>query len=238
MAPMKAKQVQRIGKVAKAIGSVLKSKGTAMHVKDGGVTKKVLIVKKAAAAVVGKKKSAVKVTKTRQTAEQKAQELEKAAVATRAKEVQSMNVAALKDLVKRLGLEPGLKGDMVEKVLGHEAKGREALRAREAKRRDVVAKSKEELMGKAQDHLKELCVKSGLKVGGSKDERIERILAHAQANGEIEALLVARERDERRSALASMDKLELKTLCEKFGVDPLVKEVMVERILGAEVISK
>merc|ERR1711957_254 len=106
------------------------------------------------------------------------------------------------------------------------------------KRREIVVKKKEELVGKAQGELKELCEKNGLKLGGSKDERVERILAHAQANGDIEALLLARERDERRSELGVMDKLMLKNLCEKFGVDPLVKEVMVERILGAEMTSK
>jgi len=41
-------------------------------------------------------------------------------------------------------------------------------------------------------------------------------------------------RIKRRQELMSMDKSAVVTLCEKTGVDPAVKDVMVERILSLE----
>jgi hypothetical protein len=152
--------------------------------------------------------------------------------------LKAMAAVDLKDLLKNLGLATGLKGEMVEKVLAHEAKGREAARALESKRRDVLAKKKEEMSVKSVPELKELCEARGLRLGGSKEERVERLISHAQENGEIDEALAAIAREAQRAELASMDKGDLWKLCDTAGVDPLVKEVMVERIISHEIAAK
>lgn len=53
-------------------------------------------------------------------------------------------------------------------------------------------------------------------------------------NGEFDGLTSNTLRNERRQSLESMDKTALVTLCEDAGIDTLVKEVMVERILSYE----
>merc|ERR1719473_1235751 len=71
--------------------------------------------------------------------------LEKEIVEQRTKEIKSMNVADMKDLVSNLGLNTGKKEDMIKTLLKHEAKLRAEAREREAKIRGVVLKKKEQL---------------------------------------------------------------------------------------------
>merc|ERR1712032_1090528 len=147
-------------------------------------------------------------------------------VAERRKELKAMDKAALKKLLEGSELEAGLKGEMVEAVLVHEAKGREKLKAQEL----LIQKGKE-LQAKSNADLKDLCQEKNLKLGGTKEDRIERLLAIAKQDGEIDKALAGQARDARREELFSMDKTSLVKLCDTAGVDPFVKEVMVERIV-------
>lgn len=63
---------------------------------------------------------------------------------------------------------------------------------------------------------------------------MEGLLEHAQQSGEIHSAVAKAARQVRRQALAALPREELVELCAKLGVDPLVKEVMVERVLVHE----
>merc|ERR1712167_125893 len=88
---------------------------------------------------------------------------EKQVIAARVAELKAMNAGDLKDLVLKKGLEKGLKGEMVERVLALEAKEREALRVQAAKRNEVIVAKKKELESMSLPELKDLCEKKGLK---------------------------------------------------------------------------
>jgi len=164
--------------------------------------------------------------------EDKVDEEEKAA--ERKKELKSMDKMALKKLLDNEGLEARTKGEMVECLLAHEARGREELKAHKTKVQEVLAQRRTELQAMPNPDLKELCEKKNLKLGGKKEERVERLLTFAQHNGEVEQVLASQARESRREELLRMDTTVLSNLCSKAGVDPFVKEVMVERILARE----
>jgi len=155
-------------------------------------------------------------------------------VEKRTKELKAMSVADLKDFVKSKSLETGLKTDMIEAVLAMEVKAREAVRAHQAKVKEVATTIKKDFETKSSPDLKELCDSKGLKKGGSKNELVERLVQKAKEDGEVDKVLANMARDARRQELADMGKDTLSKMCSKLNVDPLVKEVMVERLLGAE----
>jgi hypothetical protein len=159
-------------------------------------------------------------------------------VAARTAELKTMSAGDLKDLVLKKGLQKGLKGEMIESVLAQEAKGREASRAYEAKVRDVTAAKKKEIESKTLTELKELCEAKKLKSGGSKPEKVERLLAAAKQDGEIETILAGMARAERRQGLIALSNVDLQAMCKKSGIDPLMKEVMVDRIIAHEALTK
>jgi hypothetical protein len=163
---------------------------------------------------------------------------EEKALVERTKELKSTLVAELKDLVKSKGMEKGTKPEMVDAILAFEAKAREEANAHEAKIKEVASTIKKDFAAKSSPDLKELCVSKGLKKGGSKEDLLDRLVEKAKADGEVQKILAAEAREARRQALLGMGKDELSTMCEKSGVDPLVKEVMVERLLGAEMSLK
>merc|ERR1719210_2761639 len=149
------------------------------------------------------------------------------AVAARKSELKALSVQELKDQVARKGLEAGgSKEKMVGALLAHEARLREELRAFDAKAAEVLAQKKEELDGKTASELKDLCEAKGLKVGGGKEEKVERLLEDAQKSGEVHSAVAMVIRKARREALGALARDELLALCEKLGADPLVKEVM------------
>merc|ERR1719387_118467 len=123
---------------------------------------------------------------------------------------------------------------MVEAFLAHEAKIHEELRAFELVVEEVLAKRKEELDAETGARLKELCESKGAKAGVSKEERVKCYLEAARQDGEADAAAAALRRNMRSAALLAMDLHSLVSLCEEAGVDPLVKEVMVERVLAHE----
>merc|ERR1711957_753282 len=114
--------------------------------------------------------------------------------------------------VKSKGLEAGNKADMITAVLDLEAKLREEAKARAAKSRKVLADIQKDIALKSAPDLKDLCAAKGLKLGGSKEEKVERLVEKAKAEGEVEKVLASMARQERRAALACMDKAELSKL--------------------------
>merc|ERR1712187_94874 len=155
----------------------------------------------------------------------------------------------------------GTKGDLIQRLLDHakeelktsmvqallifeanarkqareqEAKVREEARVHAAKVREVVSKMKKDVSTKTGDELKQLLKGYGLKLVGSKHEKVDRIVARQQEDGEVETILAAMARDARKQELLSMDTPALMDICAKTkGVleDRLVKEILVDRLL-------
>merc|ERR1712039_113954 len=149
------------------------------------------------------------------------------------KELNAMYVADLRELTLSKSLEKSDKATMVASLLAFEAKARQEARAQEEKVNEVVAEIRKELEGKGNEALKELCRTQELALGGSKIAKIERLLEAAKKRGDVEKILKKKALDVRRAALLAMGKDGLFALCQQNGVDPLVKEVMVERIILA-----
>jgi len=156
------------------------------------------------------------------------------AVIVRQSELKSKSLQELKELLSRNGLATGAKDDMIKTLLAHEAKCRENLKAFEGRIGEAVAQKKEELDTKTNAALKEMCIAKGLAVGGGKDDRIERIVEELQKEGELDKVVSMTIRNKRKQELMAMEKTAVVTLCEKTGVDPAVKDVMVERIMSHE----
>merc|ERR1711912_202878 len=87
-------------------------------------------------------------------------------------------------------------------------------------------------MGPAE--LSKLCDSLGVKGVRSKEERIQRLLVHWQENDGVDKALAQIAQEERTRELAALDISQLQKLCNKVGVDPFVKEIMVERISKRE----
>jgi len=166
--------------------------------------------------------------------EEAAAKREEEAVAARKKELKSMYMDDLKKLVSDAGLDTGKKEDMIARLLGHEAKIRADLKAKADKTRAAVVQKKEELEGKSILELKELCISAGLKGPLSKPERISKLLAQWQENDGVDKALTQMAIDQRRCDLSSKDSTALLELCDGVGIDPLVKEVMIDRIVKRE----
>lgn len=126
------------------------------------------------------------------------------------------------------------KKKMIESIVALEAKGRENIRKHKANFRDVLGKKRQEFSGMTNIKLKELLQAYALQTGGTKPERVERLLATWQEQGEIEKVLAGMAFQARKVELNAMDKVALYDLCRKKGVDALSKEVLVERLLVHE----
>merc|ERR1719355_573539 len=59
-------------------------------------------------------------------------------------------------------------------------------------------------------------------------------LEEAQKDGDLDKIVCRNLRNKRKEELMSMDKPAVVQLCEKTGVDPLIKDIMVERIMMRE----
>jgi len=122
--------------------------------------------------------------------------------------------------------------------LAKEAKAREEALAREAKVRVVVSQLKKEVASKSNDELKQLLTGYGLKVGGSKDERIARIVERQRVDGKVETVLASMAREDKKKELLAMDTAALMAICEKTKEvldDRLVREIIVDRLVAAGV---
>jgi len=152
------------------------------------------------------------------------------------------------DLVQRLldHAKEDLKAKMVQSLLAFEANTRKEAREKEAKAREearlhaikvreVVSGLKKEVATKTNDELKEILTGYGLKAGKSKDEKVERVVERQREDGEVEKVLVARARDERKQQLLSTSTASLIEMCTKEVLeDRLVKEIIVDRLLLSE----
>merc|ERR1712070_916662 len=149
-------------------------------------------------------------------------------------DLKSKSQQELKELLSRQGLETGTKEQMIKTLLTHEAKCREDLRVFESKVVEVAAQQKEQLDDKTNAALKDMCSAKGLPVGGRKEERIERLVEEAQKDGDLDKIVCKNLRSKRKEELMSMEKPAVVQLCEKMSVDPLVKDIIVERIMMHE----
>jgi len=156
------------------------------------------------------------------------------AAAARQAELKGKSLQDLKELLSRHGLQLGGKDQMVKTLLAYEAKCRENLKAFEAKVLEAAAQKKQELDSKSNTALKEMCAAKGLPVGGGKEERAARIVEEAQREGSLDAVVCQNIRNKRKEELMAMDKQAVVQLCQKTGVEPVVKEIVVERILAHE----
>merc|ERR1719440_1170928 len=155
-------------------------------------------------------------------------------VAARAKEMKAMGAGEMKQLLENIGLQTGKKEDMIKSLLKHEAKERAAAQEQKAKIRAVVVKKKQELESQSPSELSKLCESSGIKGLRSKEEKVQRLLVHWQENDGVDKALAKIAQDEREQELRALDGTKLQKLCTKMGVDPFVKEIMVERISKRE----
>jgi len=156
------------------------------------------------------------------------------AASVRKEEVKSKNQQELKELLTRYGLQTGSKEQMIKTLLAHEAKVRENLNAFETKTAEVAKHKEGELDKKTNAVLKEMCVSKGLPVGGGKEERIERLVGELQKDGELDKVVSKDLREKRKQELMAMPKPNVVQLCEQSGVNPVVKDIMVERIMMKE----
>mmetsp|Transcript_51883 Transcript_51883/g.121359 ORF Transcript_51883/g.121359 Transcript_51883/m.121359 type:complete len:497 (-) Transcript_51883:78-1568(-) len=161
---------------------------------------------------------------------------QEAAAAARRMKFKSLPLDELKKLVLSKGLSVGKKDEMIEALLAREAKLEEAAKAFEARLEEVLQEKRAELDVKSAQELKDLCAQKGLKLGVGKEDRLERLLEAAKTNGELDQMLEVKNRDARRQELSVMAVDGLEKLCEQSGTDPLVKQVMVERLLEHEAV--
>merc|ERR1719191_1230619 len=123
---------------------------------------------------------------------------------------------------------------MINALFEHEKKAREELQAHLTMAAEVEAKKKEELQAHSATELKGMCAAKGLKLGVAKDDRIATLIEAARADGEVDKLVLGAVREARKEELLGMDKAALKVLCDQAGVDAMVKDVIVERLLTYE----
>merc|ERR1719199_1418902 len=149
-----------------------------------------------------------------------------------------MYMGDLKQAVAAAELNTGKgKDDMIKALLKHEAKARAAAREQEAKIRSVVVVKKEELEGLTISQLGKLCDEKGIKCGRSKPERIQQLLVKWQEEDGVDKALAQRALEERHEELLDMDTATLHKMCNKAGLDPYVKEILVERISKQEFVT-
>merc|ERR1712013_739970 len=119
-------------------------------------------------------------------------------VAARRLELKALGTEGLKKLLVSKMLETGKVSDMIETLIDHEAKIVQKCHEYGRKVVEVAAKKAEELDAKTGAELKDLCSEKGLQVGGSKEERIERLVEEAKKDGEIDKVVTASVREERK----------------------------------------
>jgi len=163
--------------------------------------------------------------------------IEKEIVAVRKSELKAMLVDDLKDLLVARGLETGKKEDMISALALFEAKARAAVRQHESNVRGVVVSKKEELEALSVPELRELCDSMGIKGVLTKHARIEQFLTLWQENKGVDKALAKVAHDLREGQLCAMDRSSLRKFCDKLGVSPFVKDVMIERILRGETVA-
>merc|ERR1712039_886184 len=153
----------------------------------------------------------------------------------RKNDLKALGVKELKQLLATHGLEaPAKVPDMVNAILKYEQRVQEEIRAYEAKVRDLTDKKKEEFERMSLGDLKQLLVAKGLKAGVAKTDRAQRLAEEAQKDGSIAKKVSQMTRVERKEALLKMDKTAVLDLCHELEIDPVMKDIMVQRIISYE----
>lgn len=98
----------------------------------------------------------------------------------------------------------------------------------------AATQKQKELAAKSNATLKDLCVAKDLPAKGEKDERVERLIEEAKKDREFDKSVSMSSRNKRKEELMVQDKTMVLKLCEATGVDPFVKDVMIERIMSYE----
>lgn len=156
------------------------------------------------------------------------------AISARKADLKAMGLDKLKSLVTSKGLDCGKRDEMIDAILEQEAKNEDKVKFFEEKLVEVLASKKEELEGKTTAELKELCNSQNLKPGVGKEAHVERLLEFEKASGNLDKSVSTLNRKLRYQELLNVDHTSLLSLCASAGVDPVVKEVMVERALMHE----
>lgn len=154
--------------------------------------------------------------------------------ADRRKELKTMPVDDLKELVEGFGLDKGKKVDMVEAVLKHEERTRQMEQEKAENMRKVMVDKTQELATMAAPTIKEQCIAAGILGNLSKQERVERLLKHWQEHDGVNKALAQINCDKREAELNDMDCDDILELCDEAEIDTLVKEIMVDRIIRKE----
>merc|ERR1712232_178703 len=149
----------------------------------------------------------------------------------RRNELKSKSQQELKEILSRYGLESGSKDTMVKALLAHERKLLKELQAFDVKVGEAAEQKKKDLAGKTNAALKEMCSSKGLALGGDKDDKIERLVEEILKEGDLDQVVSRNLRNKRKEELMALEKPAVVKLCEQTGVDAVVKDIMVERIL-------
>jgi hypothetical protein len=123
---------------------------------------------------------------------------------------------------------------MMKAVLKHEAKERAETREKEAQIRDAVVEKKAEFEAVSAPELKKLCTAAKIIGNLTKSERIEKLLANWLHEDGVSKTLQDKARQKKEADLAAMDKPTLRKLCDKAGIDPFLKDVLIDRIVRHE----
>merc|ERR1712226_1327103 len=122
----------------------------------------------------------------------------------------------------------------VNAILKYEQRVQEEIRAYEAKVRDLTEQRKDEFERMSVNDLKQLLVAKGLKAGVGKADRAQRLAEEAQKDGSIAKKVSQLTREERKQQLLAMEKSAVLALCDELDIDPLMKDVMVQRVMSYE----
>lgn len=157
------------------------------------------------------------------------------AVDERKSELKAMGAKELKQLLATHGLDAsGKVPDMVNAIMKYEQRVQEEMRAYEAKVKEMTEQKKGEFERMSLGDLKQLLVAKGLKAGVSKTDRAQRLADEAQKDGSIAKKVSQMTRAERKEQLLKMDKSAVLDLCHEFEIDPVMKDIIVQRIMSYE----
>jgi len=161
--------------------------------------------------------------------------VEDEAAAKRKIELKAMEPGEIKKMLQRKALDAnGKKDDMINALLAYEATVCRAAVAYNDKVEAVISESGAEWEKLSLAELKELCSSKNLAPGATKEACRERLGEALKASGEIDRILASRARAARRQELRNQSKEEVLKVCAALTLSPLVKEVMVERLLVHE----
>merc|ERR1712194_451657 len=158
---------------------------------------------------------------------------EQEAIDSRRNQLKSMGAKELKQLLATNGLESNGKiADMVGALLKYEVRVQEEFRAYEAKVKELTEQKKDEFEGLSLNVLKQLLVAKGLKAGVGKADRVQRLAEDAKKDGSITKKISLMTRIERKEQLLARDKAAVLDLCHELDIDPVLKDVIVQRIIS------